>query len=112
MITIDCLAYLFSFYSDLKVIDTEEYKDDGNRSMKDRKLEEQNQVNHTIFNITGNLIHNNKFSNMNSFYDISFYSQQMVCLTSEEDSKWKKMRYLPITKVLEHFEHEHKRELK
>ena len=44
MITIDCLAYLFSFYSDLKVIDTEEYKDDGNRSMKDRKLEEQNQV--------------------------------------------------------------------
>ena len=45
MITIDCLAYLFSFYSDLKVIDTEEYKDDGNRSMKDRKLEEQNQVN-------------------------------------------------------------------
>ena len=46
------------------------------------------------------------------FYDISFYSQQMVCLTSEEDSKWKKMRYLPITKVLEHFEHEHKRELK
>ena len=45
MIIIDCLAYLFSFYSDLKVIDTEEYKDDGNRSIKDRKLEEQNQVN-------------------------------------------------------------------
>ena len=38
--------------------------------------------------------------------------QQMVCLTSEEDSKWKKMRYMPITKVLEHFEQEHKRDLK
>ena len=56
MITIDCLAYLFSFYSDLKVIDTEEYKDDGNRSMKDRKLEEQNQVNNKKFNIAGNFV--------------------------------------------------------
>ena len=36
----------------------------------------------------------------------------MVCLTSEEDSKWRKMRYLPITKVLEHFEQEHKKDLR
>ena len=56
MITIYWLRYLISIDSDLKVIDTEEYKDDGNWSIKDRKLEEQNQVNNKKLNIAGNSV--------------------------------------------------------
>lgn len=45
-------------------------------------------------------------------HKISLTSIKQVCLTSEEDSKWRKMRYLPLTQVLEHFEEEHKKELR
>ena len=56
MITIYWLKYLISIDSGFKIIDTEEIKDEGNQSMKDRKLEEQNQVNNKKFNIAGNSV--------------------------------------------------------